>query len=149
MYQTILDAMKALGETGLIFGSENPQKGESDFQSALGNKLDQMTESDGWIWRHSGNKNKEERFKTDSLSNEETIAIDLVGRHSTKGTVAVELKYVPAPPKDKYAFPWDVAKDCLKLDLLRAGHCTPVPNPNDVQTYVIAMTDWPNYCRGK
>jgi len=43
MYQTILDAMKALGETGLMFGSENPQKGESDFQSALGNKLDQMT----------------------------------------------------------------------------------------------------------
>ena len=84
MYQTILNAMSELGETPLIFGSDNPQKGESEFQSAFGNKLDQMTRSDGWTWRHSGSKNKEERFKTDSLSNEETIAIDLVGRHPLK-----------------------------------------------------------------
>ena len=148
MYQTILDAMTALSETPSIFGSENPQKGESEFQLALGKKLDQMTEADGWTWRHSGSKNKEERFKTDSLSNEETIAIDLMGRHKAKGVVAIELKYVLAPPKNKYGFPWDVAKDCLKLDLLRGGHCTP-QLPNNLQTYVIAMTDWSNFWRGK
>jgi len=91
MYQTILDAMKALGETGLMFGSENPQKVKSDFQSALGNKLDQMTKSDGWILAATATtRTKRERFKTDSLSNEETIAIDVVGRHPSKRIVAIE-----------------------------------------------------------
>jgi hypothetical protein len=54
MFQTISDAMISLGESGLIFGSENPQKGESEFQLALSRKLTQLTAPDGWVWRHSG-----------------------------------------------------------------------------------------------
>jgi hypothetical protein len=157
MYQTIVDAMQALAEAGSIFGLVKPQKGESEFQSALGKTLQHMTGSDGWSWRYG---NTEERFKTTALKNEEGIEIDVVGRHRTKGTVAIELKYVMAAadigaPSDRYASPWDVAKDCLRLDLLRGGHCMPadssvaLPDPNNLQTYVIAMTDWSNYWRGK
>jgi len=79
-----------------------------------------------------------------------------VGRHPTGGgTVAIELKYVETTskgkPSDPPAFSWDVAKDCLKLDLLRAGLCeqaqaaVPLPNPNGLQTYVIGMTNFADY----
>jgi hypothetical protein len=153
MFQTIVDAMRGLGDAGLVFGLTDPQKGENEFQKELGRTLEQMTEADGWRWRYS-HRDKEERFKTEALTNREAIAIDVVGRHDEKGTVAVELKYVPAPPKDKPALPYDVAKDCLKLDLLRAGHCTPanssskLPAPDSLQTYVIALTDWSHYWEG-
>lgn len=145
MYKIIYEAMNALGQTGVIFGSENPQKGESEFQSALGRKLAQLTAPDGWVWQHSGSPEKERRFKTDALSNEDTIAIDIFGENHLAGnSVAIELKYVPAPPKDKYAFPWDVAKDCLKLDLLQSGSCKPALT-SKLQTYVLAMTNWQKY----
>jgi len=78
-----------------------------------------------------------------------------VGRHPTGGTVAIELKYVETTSKGKPsgppAFSWDVAKDCLKLDLLRAGLCeqaqaaVPLPKPNGLQTYVIGMTNFADY----
>jgi hypothetical protein len=154
MYQTILDAMQALGEAGLIFGSTDSRKGESEFQLKLGRKLEEMTESDGWSWRYANN---EERFKTMALKNQQTIKVDVVGRHRTKGMVAIELKYVKkaktGAPSDPHAFPWDVAKDCLKLELLRAGHCTSaagsaLPDPNNLQIYVIAVTDWPFFWSG-
>ncbi|MEH2564090.1 hypothetical protein [Bradyrhizobium sp. AZCC 2289] len=157
MYQMIVDAMQELAEAGSIFGSVNRQKGEIEFQLALGRKLEELTGLDGWSWRYGST---EERFKTAALKNKEGIEIDLVGRHRTKGTVAIELKYVMAAadlgaPSDRAAFPWDIAKDCLKLDLLRGGHCTPadtsvtLPDPNNLKTCVIAMTDWPNYWRGE
>jgi len=158
MYQTIMDAMQALAEAGSIFGLVNPQKGESEFQLALGGKLQEMTESDGWTWRYGGDK--EEPFETAALPNEKRIKVDIVGRHPDKGMVAIELKYVKAStrrggaPNDPPAFPYDIAKDCLRLDLLRAGHCKPVgkpvplPIPENLQTYAIAMTDWPNYWQG-
>jgi hypothetical protein len=66
----------------------------------------------------------------------------------------VKAKNRGGAPADPPAFPYDVAKDCLRLDLLRAGHCKPVgkpvafPVPNNLQTYAIAMTDWHNYWRG-
>jgi hypothetical protein len=154
MFQTIVDAMQALGDGGLIFGLLNSQKGEDEFQKELGRKLEQMTEADSWRWRYS-HRDKEERFKTAALKNKDTIEIDVVGRHSERGTIAIELKYVPAPPKDRAAFPWGVAKDCLKLDLLQACYCRPVdsfaslPDPNSLETYVIALTNWPHYWEGK
>lgn len=80
-----------------------------------------MTGSDGWIWR------REENFRTRALTNEDRIAVDIVGRHRTEVTVAIEFKYVvtnsKGKPSDPPAFSYNVAKDCLKLDLLRAGLC--------------------------
>lgn len=141
MYQTIVDSMQALEKAVLTFTSER------EFQAALSGKLQQMSESDGWRWR------TEDRFRTKALTNEENIDIDVVGRHCTKGMVAIELKLVKVAangrPSDPPAFPWDVAKDCLKLELLRGGHCEPaLPEHSDSQTYVIAMTDWPRYWEG-
>jgi hypothetical protein len=151
MHETLIGAMKALGEEGLIFGSENRRKGEDKFQRSLGKKLEQMTESDRWSWRYGGSK--EEKFETDTLANKKTVKVDIVGRHPEKGMIAIELKYVPASPSrggvpgNPPAFPYDLAKDCLRLDLLRANKCTPIdkPIPDDLQTYVIGLTDWPDY----
>ena len=148
MHQTIMAAMQALGDAGLIFGSTNSQKGEHEFQGELGRTLARMTEDDGWTWRHS-HHGMEEVFETSALPNEETIAIDLVGRHEKEGLVAIELKLALDPYPDPPAFPYTVAKDCLKLDLLRAGRCKPTkrssPLPDQLHTYAIALTDCAYY----
>ncbi|UVO37631.1 hypothetical protein KUL72_04365 [Bradyrhizobium arachidis] len=155
MYQTIVDAMHSLGGAGLIFGLENSQKGENEFQGAFGRALERMTQGDGWRWRYSHHYEKEERFKTEALTNVEEIAFDVVGRHNDKGTVAIELKYIMGKPKDQPALPYDVAKDCLKLDLLRSGLCfapalpSALPDPEKLQTYVVALTNWSRYWEGK
>jgi hypothetical protein len=151
MYQTIVNAMAALGDSGLVFGAENSQKGEDEFQLELGRKLQQLTESDGWNWSYW--RRNEEKFETDALANEKLIKVDVVGRHQENRMVAIEMKYVITNPRqggkpsDPPAFPYDVAKDCLRLDLLHAGKCKPLgePIPGDLQTYAIAMTDWPDY----
>lgn len=158
MYQTILAAMQELGDSGLTFGLENSRQGEKQLQNALGGKLEQLTGPANWAWRYQGKK--EERFTTNSLTNKRSIAIDLVGRHPVEGTVAIELKYVSVnpsklKPEDVYAFPWDVAKDCLKLDLLRAGLCgrtkngTVIPDPSRLRTYAVALTNWPTFWEGR
>ncbi|MGJ4890353.1 hypothetical protein ACQR1Y_19300 [Bradyrhizobium sp. HKCCYLRH3099] len=154
MYQTLVDAMRTLAEAGAIFGLESSRHGEQEFQIALGRRLERMTGSDGWTWRY-GNEN-EEQYETGTLVNKGRIEIDLVGRHDEKGMVAIELKYVPVSlnrrvPNDPPAFPYDLAKDCLRLDLLRAGHCMPAGRlssyavPDRLQTYAIGMTNWPDY----
>jgi hypothetical protein len=154
MYQTIVDAMQALAEAGSIFGLESSKDGEREFQLALGGKLEQMTGSDGWRWRY-GDEN-EEQFETTTLVNKKRIEVDIVGRHHDNGMVAIELKYVPVSPRRRApsnppGFAYDVAKDCLRLDLLRAGHCKPAgkplthPIPDKLQTYAIGMTNWPDY----
>lgn len=150
MYATIIDAMNELGDSGLVFGLENSQKGEDEFQLALGKKLEHLTGSDGWSWHYW--RRNEERFETEALANEKTIKIDIVGRHPANGMVAIELKYVTSghsgrSPSNPPAFPYDIAKDCLRLDLLRAGECKPIgePIPDDLQTYAIGLTDWPDY----
>jgi hypothetical protein len=148
MYQTISEAMQLLGDSGSIFGLESSRKGERKFKFALGSKLRQMTGPDGWTW----NFEKEERFETEALANERYIDIDIVGRHPAGGMVAIELKYVPTTengkPSNPPGFPWDVAKDCLRLDLLRFGYCRQanpllrLPALDNLQTYAIAMTNW-------
>ncbi len=148
---TAMKAMKALGDEGLIFGSENRRKGEAEFQLSLGKKLEEMTGSDRWSWRYGGRN--EEKFETVALANEKTIKVDIVGRHPEEGMVAIELKYVPTSPHrggvpaNPPAFPYDLAKDCLRLDLLRANQCKPLGEliPDDLRTYVIGLTDWSDY----
>src|SRR5438067_1181956 len=127
MHGTVVGAMKALGEEGVVFGSEDRQKGEDEFQLSLGKKLEQMTGSDRWSWRYW--RRNEEKFETAALTNKKTIKVDIVGRHPEKGMIAIELKYAPASPRrgdvpgDPPAFPYNLAKDCLRLDLLRANKC--------------------------
>src|SRR5262249_31547309 len=66
MHNIILDAMKALGNAGLIFGSDKPGEGELKFKLALGDELRSMTKADGWSWNYE----TEERFTTAALTNE-------------------------------------------------------------------------------
>lgn len=149
--EIILQAMRELGEEGRVFGSENRQKGEAEFQISLGEKLEQMSAVYGWTWRYGGPN--EEQFETFALANEKTIKVDIVGRHPEQRMVAIELKYVPKSvrrggvPANPPAFPYDLAKDCLRLDLLRANQCKPSgePVPDDLQTFVLGLTDWPDY----
>ena len=92
MYHTIVSAMAALADTGIVFGAENTQKGEYELQLGLGRTLEQMTGSDGWTWKYGGRN--EEKFETEALANEKLIKVDVVGRHAENGMVAIELKYV-------------------------------------------------------
>src|SRR3954464_13404019 len=92
MYQTVLEALQQLADSGVNFGVENSRKGEREFQNALGGKLQELTRMDEWSWRYHARK--EERFKTQALTNTSSIAVDLVGRHQECGAVAIELKYV-------------------------------------------------------
>ena len=160
MRRTIATAMQTLN--GRPFGIEKG-RGEADFENAFGDCLAQITEQDGWKWRYR-TAGGQERFATDALTNEGHIDVDIVGRHPSQGAIAIELKYVPIrPPKagsgqwspsDKPAFPWDIAKDCLKLELLRGGKCSrvaghsPLPNPNALQIYVLGLTNCSDYWEG-
>ena len=48
--RTSLD-IQALADSGAIFGLDESNKGEDQFQGALNTKLELITGSDGWIWR--------------------------------------------------------------------------------------------------
>ncbi|WP_200248832.1 hypothetical protein [Lamprobacter modestohalophilus] len=85
-----------------------------------------------WQWR------SELTFDTTNLINAGFISFDIAG-HNEDEVALIELKYVPTIidggqhtiPNDRYAFPYDLLKDCIKLELaLNHGlvdgvNCTP------------------------
>ena len=114
----------------------------------------------GWQWQ------REARLATDCLINERGVSIDIMGLHDAHGILAIELKYVTATycrkckyncdkPSNEPAFPYDIAKDCLKIELLMKRLAKPRQAPftehmQDIPSYlvtgyVIALTSWPGY----
>jgi hypothetical protein len=103
------------------------------------------------------------------LINERRISIDIMGLHQEHGIVAIELKYVTAAhckncksdyikPSNEPAFSYDIAKDCLKIELLMADRARLRPRsqiPSSfaqymrkregraVTGYVLGLTNWP------
>jgi hypothetical protein len=69
-----------------------------------------------------------------------------------KNSAAIELKYAPTADgndggSDPYAFPYDLLKDCLKIELISTGACEPVvPTPRWPVTYgySIGLTNIPS-----
>jgi hypothetical protein len=92
--------------------------------------LADLTRDDGWEWC------RERCFNTEALVNRRGIHVDIMGFREGRPTIAMELKYVTATysqngtskPSDEPAFAYDVAWDCLKLELLLGGDaaCQPV-----------------------
>ena len=145
----ITNALARLGETNLNFGipadgQRNPF-GESLFQERLCHILN--TSCTGWVW------SREEifTFTPRLLVNEEEMAIDIVGVRDGEA-ILIELKYVTTRlnkgwvlnPHDPYAFPYDVLKDCLKIELAVNGLAQPTRKITPIYGVSIGLT---NYCQ--
>lgn len=100
----------------------SPGELEHAFQKALRKSLRDLTKEVGWEWW------REQPLRTDALTNRQRINVDIVGKDRNGYAVAIELKYVTLaqskdkeafkPPNDAPAFPYDVVKDALKVELL-------------------------------
>ena len=126
---------------------------EDAFQERLTETLGRIRRrSTGWEWC------RERCFNTEALVNMRGINLDIMGFYQENPKVAIELKYVSAAysdspavnPSDEPALPYDVAWDCLKLELLLGGKavCQPV-RPLEIHPYVIALTNWPDFWQGR
>ncbi|WP_406672672.1 hypothetical protein [Natronospira sp.] len=103
-------------------GRRSPGELEDAFQKALVEGLEDLTQGGGWQWW------REQPLRTDALTNRQRIDVDIVGKDKDGDAVAIELKYVTLarnkdkevfePPNDAPAFPYDVVKDALKVELL-------------------------------
>lgn len=138
-------------ENPLGFSNGQQEDLESLFQQRLCCLLNDRENESGWCWR------REIRYQTRALRNMKAMSVDVFGeagdgRHSA----AIELKYVPTRQGEKRApnpaaFPYDLLKDCLKIELLASGHSRAVES-SSYETpsfgYVIAMTNVPRILSG-
>ncbi len=145
----IADAMFRLSvqakDDPLGYSQEPSEKLEKKFQLEFCKLLNELTPKSGWTWR------QEVKYRTYALRNKGTISIDIVGRYRSSGnSAAIELKYVPTRQDDKgapnpLAFPYDLLKDCLKIELIPTEHCEPVEQTSYDQLafgYSIGLTNF-------
>lgn len=121
--KAMMDAKPADGHFGYTGagGQGSSAELEHKFQDALLSRLCGLT-GEKWRWW------KEQPLHTQELTNSQRINIDIVGQDADYNAVAIELKYVTLsystedkafrPPSDAPAFPYDVVKDALKIELL-------------------------------
>lgn len=117
---------------------------EKKFQKQLCVLLNEQTTVSGWTWQ------QEVRYRTRALRNQGFISVDIVGKYRDSGnSAAIELKYVPTRQKDNrapnpLAFPYDLLKDCLKVELISTEHCKPIEQNSQeklVFGYSIGLTN--------
>jgi hypothetical protein len=123
----IVNAMSQLAtENALGYANGPIATLERMFQDRLCELLNQATVQSGWSWQ------REIRYRTNSLRNKKAIAVDILGQDlDGKHSAAIELKYVPTNQNGNHApnplaFPYDLLKDCLKIELLSTQRTTPV-----------------------
>lgn len=158
MDELIIQAMTAVGQEHPHFGlTRKGNRQATDLEDAFQKRLTEaltrvLRRSEGWEWY------RERCFNTEALVNRRGINVDIIGLHQGNLKVAVELKYVTATysdnwagkPSDEPAFPYDVAWDCLKLELLLGGKAVCQPDkPLEIRPYVIALTNWPDFWQGR
>ena len=150
--QQILDAMAKLAEENVLgYANGATETLERMFQDRLCDLLNLGAVESGWTWQ------REIRFRTQALRNAESVSVDIFGRdRDGQDRAAIELKYVPTrqighhapnPP----AFPYDLIKDCLKVELLASGHSTPVDGSfagRPAFGYAIGLTNVPKIING-
>lgn len=150
--ELIVNAMSHLAtENALGYANGPVATLERMFQDRLCELLNQATVQSGWSWQ------REIRYRTHSLRNKKAIAVDILGQHlDGKHTAAIELKYVPTDQNGNHApnplaFPYDLLKDCLKIELLSTKNSIPV-NPEFTKTpsfgYSIGLTNVPGILNG-
>jgi hypothetical protein len=125
--ELILGAMSILTQKDALGYSSDPTESlESRFQFELCEVLNAERNKSGWSWE------REFKYATGALRNKKSISIDLFGMHDDgRHSAAIELKYVPTRRQgnqapNPLAFPYDLLKDCLKIELLATHHATPV-----------------------
>ncbi len=150
--EQIVNAMSHLAtENALGYANGPIATLERMFQEKLCKLLNDMTIWSGWTWV------REVRYQTQALRNAQTIAVDILGKDCDgRHTAAIELKYVPTEQNgnhapDPLAFPYDLLKDCLKIELLATAHSKPV-NKDFVRApsfgYSIGLTNVPRILNG-
>lgn len=159
--QLIHDAMAQLRAQPAHFGltGQSPRKQlELAFQRALGQSLEELSAQriPRIKWKYANN---ELCFETRKLTNRRHMKIDVCGIIDDRVVIAIELKYVTSKsqrdcklpkPNDEAAFAYDVAKDCLKLELLMDGgelfsRDERYPASKTLHPYAIALTNWPRF----
>ena len=122
---------------------------EAKFQDALKNALSHLTkDSADWHW------DIEAPYDTVALSNEASIYYDIIGVYKEQFSVLIELKYVTDKvncdnrrmPSDPPAFPYDVIKDCVKLELGLSGVArSRTSEVEPIYGVSIGLTNWSAY----
>lgn len=135
-----------------VLGPANGAKSELEeaFQINLCKILNDKKEKSHWTWE------REVGYETSALRNKHRIKIDIVGKHKDGDTAAIELKYVPTGIKnnqasDAPAFPYDLLKDCVKIELIPANQCCAVLHdaPSDITFgYSLGITNVPKILNG-
>lgn len=150
--ELIVNAMSNLATENAL-GSANDPIGtlERMFQDRLCKLLNDQTTPSGWTWR------REISYRTRALRNAQTISVDIMGQdRNGRHSAAIELKYVPTEQHgnrapNPHAFPYDLLKDCLKIELLATEHSKPL-NRDFVSTpsfgYSIGLTNVPGILNG-
>lgn len=144
----IVDAMSRLAvqakDDPIGYSKDTPDKLEKKFQRELCKLLNDQTPKSGWTWQ------QEVKYRTCALRNRGAIFVDIVGRYRDSGNcAAIELKYVPTRRNDKrapnpLAFPYDLLKDCLKIELIPTERCEPIDQNYQKQLvfgYSIGLTN--------
>jgi hypothetical protein len=121
--ESILDlAMESISASDIvdfgrtIKGKSNNKNLENKFQEVLTSRLNDFSKGSHWSWE------REIRIDIISLRNIRDMSIDIVGFNYAKGVaIAIELKYVTKiqgleKTSDNPSFPWDVLKDCIKIE---------------------------------
>ena len=150
--ELIVNAMSHLATENALGHANGPKATlERMFQDRLCELLNQAAAQSGWSWQ------REIRYRTHSLRNKKAIAVDILGQDlDGRHTAAIELKYVPTDQNGNHApnplaFPYDLLKDCLKIELLSTQHTIPV-KPDFPGTpsfgYSIGLTNVPGILNG-
>lgn len=130
----VIKAMSELSQSNKNFGftirgQRNGKQLENAFQAALCGKLQELSDKSPdddlfheWSWE------RETSFQTNGLTNKRRMDIDIlgIGKYNDKtSSVTLELKYVTTKmngnqhqsPANYLAFPYDLIKDCIKIEL--------------------------------
>lgn len=111
---------------------------ESDFQVALCDALSRNSDPTLWEWT------REDPYATLGLPNAGAVYFDICGVYDKSCKILIELKYVMGEPKDFYAFPYDILKDCIKIELAMSSKAETAPAQLDypvVYGLSIGITD--------
>ena len=128
----------------------NAKSLENKFQEKLQKHLEKLTSSEngkGWRWI------REARVDTDLLTNKRNMKADLLGIDPEGFAVVIELKYVTTAikgrrydqPRDVYAFPYDVLKDSVKIEVLLERGLPESEGVTPVFGFSIGLTNFLEY----
>lgn len=122
---------------------------EKDFEQTLAEKLRSMGQD--WNWSNQAGHANNERIilQTDHWLNQNNIIPDIVGSKN-RDLILIEVKYIPVNqrtgrPQDPPAFPYDILKDCLKLEMALENEARHARHPNIAFGLCIGLTNWRPY----